>query len=190
MIAQAVAIADRLGMAAPVVEQPEYSLLRRDRVEVEYFPLYISSHGLGTTVYSPLAMGFLTGKYNDGIPDGSRFTVADYAHLKNRTLDGSRFESWETLVPKIRQLAELAESMGATPAQLALAWCLKNEHVSTVIMGATSVSQLHENVAALTFIPRMRPQIMKQINAILGSTTSSADAVKDFVGEQLTSLGL
>src|SRR5262252_6193042 len=127
-------IADKHHLAKPVMEQPQYNLLHRDRVEREYARLY-RDIGLGTTVWSPLASGQLTGKYNDGVPAGSRATVKGYEWLAERIVD-------QTKIAKVRKLAPIARKLGCTLAQLALAWCLKNPHVSTVITGASRASQV------------------------------------------------
>lgn len=109
-------------------------------MELEYSPLFSNSFGrkLGTTIYSPLASGVLTGKYNDGIPKESRFTVKQYAYIKENYLGGSN-GSWEELVEKVKALTTIAENLGCTPAQLAIAWCLKNDDVSTILLGVSSL---------------------------------------------------
>jgi aryl-alcohol dehydrogenase-like predicted oxidoreductase len=106
-------------------------MLQRERMELEYMPLFTSSpRGLGTTIYSPLASGVLTGKYNNGIPESSRFTVKQYAYIKENYLKNG--DAWEELIGKVEKIGSIAARLDSTPAQLALAWCLKNEHVSTV----------------------------------------------------------
>eukprot|EP00035_Acanthoeca_spectabilis_P022526 m.444238 g.444238 ORF g.444238 m.444238 type:complete len:464 (+) comp19073_c0_seq1:90-1481(+) len=178
-IIQAVSVADRLGLVAPVVEQPEFSLLRRDRVEREYTPLFESPRGYGATTYSALGLGILTGKYNDGIPKNSRFTVAKYDALKKSALGGTRFGTWDSLIKKVKEFTEIAAKLEASPAQLALAWCLKNHSVSSVILGATTVAQLHENIAALALLPRLTPDILEEIDKLMenSSPKSSVDHV-------------
>jgi len=153
-------IADRHHLAKPVMEQPQYNLLHRDRVEREYARLY-RDIGLGTTVWSPLASGQLTGKYNDGVPAGSRATVKGYEWLAERIVDPAK-------IAKVRQLVPIAGDLGCTLAQLALAWCLKNPHVSTVITGASRASQVVENMKALDVAPRLTQDVLARIDAIVG----------------------
>ncbi len=146
----------------PTMEQPQYNMLHRERVEVEYAPLY-DEIGLGTTIWSPLASGLLTGKYNDGIPDGSRLTLKNYQWL--RPLLES--EEGRRNLEKVKLLAPVAEELGCTPAQLALAWCLANDDVSTVITGASSVEQVRENMQALDVVPKLTVEVLESIEEIL-----------------------
>lgn len=146
-----------LGCIPPVVEQPEYNLFHRRRVESEYAPLY-EKYGLGTTIWSPLASGVLTGKYNDGIPAGSRLERIEWLR-KART---------EERVEKVRRLSGLARELDCSMAQLALAWCLTNPDVSTVITGATSEAQVRENLAAAGVRERLTPEVLADIDAIVG----------------------
>ncbi len=149
-------IAERHHLHKPVVEQPQYNLLARERVEKEYEPLY-RDIGLGTTTWSPLASGVLSGKYNDGIPPGSRGTVKGYEWLVDRLTDPAK-------IAKVRKLVPIASDVGCTLAQLALAWCLKNPHVSSVITGASRPAQVNENMQALVFVDRLTPDIMARID--------------------------
>jgi voltage-dependent potassium channel beta subunit len=158
-IAQAWHIAERHGLAKPVMEQPQYNLLHRERVEREYARLY-ADIGLGATTWSPLASGLLTGKYNDGIPPGSRGTVKGYEWLAERLTDPGK-------LAVVRRLAPIAGDLGCTLAQFALAWCLKNPHVSTVIMGASRVAQVHENLKALDVVSRLDDGVMARVDAAL-----------------------
>ncbi len=158
-IAQAWHIAERHGLAKPVMEQPQYNLLHRERVEREYARLY-ADIGLGATTWSPLASGLLTGKYNDGIPPGSRGTVKGYEWLAERLTDPGK-------LAVVRRLAPIADDLGCTLAQFALAWCLKNPHVSTVIMGASRVAQVHENLKALDVVSRLDDGVMARVDAAL-----------------------
>ena len=158
-IAQAWHIAARHGLHKPVMEQPQYNLLHRDRVEREYARLY-ADLGLGTTVWSPLASGLLTGKYNDGIPPDSRGTVKGYEWLAERLTDAAK-------IAVVRRLVPVARDLGCTLAQLALAWCLKNPHVSTVIMGASRVAQVHENLKALDVLAKLDDAVMARVEAAL-----------------------
>jgi len=142
------------------MEQPEYNLLHRERVEKEYASLY-EKHGMGTTIWSPLASGLLTGKYNDGIPDDSRLGQPDNAWLRKALLenDGARLKT-------VRALAPIAEELGIPLARLSLAWCLKNPHVSTVILGASRKEQLSENLLALDALPLLTDDVMSRIAKI------------------------
>ena len=153
-------IAERHHLAKPVMEQPQYNLFHRERVEREYARLY-SDLGLGTTTWSPLASGLLSGKYNDGIPKDSRATLKGYGWLAERVLDPVKLK-------QVRLLAPLAANLGCTMAQLALAWCLKNPNVSSVITGASRPSQVIENMNALEVVPNLGTDVMSKIDAIVG----------------------
>lgn len=155
-------IARRERLTPPVMEQPQYNMLHRDRFEREYAPLY-KDIGLGTTIWSPLASGLLTGKYNDGVPEGSRSTVPGYEWLRDRV----QGEKAQADLVKVRALVPIAEELGCTQPQLALAWCLKNPDVSTVITGASRPQQVTENMAALEVVERMDENVMTRIEAIL-----------------------
>lgn len=161
-IMEAYAVARREHLIPPVMEQPEYNMFRRDRVEGEYVRLY-RQIGLGTTIWSPLASGLLTGKYNDGIPEGTRATVAGYEWLRKR-FEGERARRQ---IEKVRQLTLIANELGCSMAQLAIAWCLKNPNVSTVITGASRVSQVHENMKALDIVSQLNDELMQRIETIL-----------------------
>ena len=152
-------IADRHHLHKPVMEQPQYNLLHRDRVEKEYARLY-RDIGLGTTVWSPLASGLLTGKYNDGIPPGTRGTLKGYEWLAERLTDPAK-------IAAAKRLAPIAADLGCTLAQMSLAWCLKNPNVSTVITGASRASQVVENMKAQAVVPKLTPDVMAQIEAAL-----------------------
>ena len=141
------------------MEQPQYNLFHRDRVEKEYARLY-ADIGLGTTTWSPLASGLLTGKYNDGVPADSRATLKGYEWLAERLTDPAK-------IAVARRLAPLAADLGCTMAQLALAWCLKNPRVSTVITGASRASQITENLRALDVVARLTPDVMARIDILL-----------------------
>lgn len=155
-IREAHAVARAHHLQAPSLEQPQYNLLDRQRVEAEYAPLY-AAFGMGTTTFSPLASGLLTGKYNDGIPDGSRLAREGYTWLQ-RGLRGTRVEA-------LRRFTALAAELQATPAALAIAWCLRNPHVSSVLLGATSVPQLLENLAALDVLRRLDDAAWARVEA-------------------------
>jgi len=155
-------IAERHHLHKPVVEQPQYHLFDRDKVEVEYARLY-EDIGLGLTTWSPLASGLLTGKYNGGAaPEGSRATLANYAFLKDKLLDERRNA-------QVAQLGELAGDLGCTTAQLALAWCVSNPRVSSVITGASRPEQVVENMKALDVVARLDAGVRARIDAIVGA---------------------
>ncbi len=161
-IMEAYGIARQEHLIPPLMEQPQYNMFHRERVEVEYHRLY-SEIGLGTTIWSPLASGLLTGKYNQGIPKDSRANLAGYEWLKSRFTD----EKAQNEINKVIQLAELAKDLGCTTAQMALAWCTLNPHISTVITGASKVSQLEENLKALQVAEQLTPEIVGKIEEIL-----------------------
>lgn len=161
-IQEAITIAQREHLIAPTMEQPEYNMLQRERVEKEYAPLY-ARYGLGTTIWSPLASGLLTGKYNNGIPEGSRMSVEGYDWLRKK-LESP--EGQQRLV-KVRQLTDLAKELNMPMAGMALAWCLKNPQVSTVITGASGVEQVEQNMAALSYVDQLDQSVMQQIEVIL-----------------------
>jgi voltage-dependent potassium channel beta subunit len=154
-------IADKHHLAKPVMEQPQYNLFHRERVEREYASLY-RDLGIGLTTWSPLASGLLSGKYNDGIPPGSRATIKGYEWLAESIIDPVR-------ISQVRSLAPLAADLGCTLAQLALAWCLKNPHVTSVITGASRPSQVVENMGALTVVPKLEADMMTRIEGIVGA---------------------
>jgi voltage-dependent potassium channel beta subunit len=162
-ILQAHGIARREHLIPPSMEQPQYNMLHRDRVEREYAPLY-REIGLGTTTWSPLASGLLTGKYNEGqAPPGSRATLESYGWLAQRLVgDEARAN-----VLKVRALAPIAEELGCTLAQLALAWCLINPNVSSVITGATKPEQVRENMRALEIVPKLDAVMLERIEGVL-----------------------
>lgn len=163
-IMEAYAVARREHLIPPLMEQPQYNMFHRERVEKEYARLY-DSIGLGTTIWSPLASGFLTGKYLEGIPKGSRLDLEGYEWLRKQ-FEGEEAE-WKN--EKVRQLIPLAEDLGCTMAQLALAWCLKNPNVSTVITGASRPSQVEENMKALEVVGKLTDDVMERIETILGN---------------------
>jgi len=150
-------IAERHHLHKPVVEQPEYNLFNRRKVEREYARLY-DDIGLGLTTWSPLASGLLSGKYLDGVPDGSRATLPGYEWLKAMLTDPDRNA-------KVRQLAAVADELGCSLAQLSLAWCARNPHVSTVITGASRVEQVEENLGALDVLARLDDEVVARIEA-------------------------
>ena len=161
-IREAYHIARRERLVPPTMEQPQYNMLHRERVEKEYARLY-DEIGLGTTIWSPLGSGLLSGKYNDGLPDGSRMTLPSYEWLRN-IVQG---EQAEANLAKVRQLAVVAADLGCTQAQLAIAWCLKNPHVSSVITGASRPEQVVENMAAAEVVPLIDAQVDVRLDARL-----------------------
>ncbi|MEP7186284.1 MAG: aldo/keto reductase [Rhodanobacter sp.] len=160
-IVEAHKVAHENHMYAPVVEQPQYNLLHRERVEQEYAPLY-DTYGMGTTIWSPLSSGLLSGKYNDGIPEDSRLAQPGYEWLRESTLGkgGER-------VAVVRALQPIADELGVDLAQLAIAWCLLNPHVSTVLLGASRPQQLADNLDALDVLPRLDDAMAKRIRAVV-----------------------
>ena len=161
-IMQAHDIARELRLVPPTMEQPEYNLFRRDKVEIEFAPLY-EKIGLGTTTWSPLASGLLTGKYNEGDPGGTRISLPNYAWLREQ------FENEEARqrLKKVKELAHVAGDLGATLPCLALAWCLKNPNVSSVITGASKPAQVKENMKASELVGKLTPEVMRRNDKIL-----------------------
>jgi voltage-dependent potassium channel beta subunit len=160
-IMQAYHIADKYSLHKPQMEQPHYNMLHRDRVEKEYVRLY-KEIGLGATTWSPLASGLLTGKYNDGIPSDSRAALKGYEWLQESVITPQRIEIAKNLMP-------IAKDLGCSLAHLALAWCLKNPNVSTVITGASRVAQVHDNMKALQVVDKLTPDVLERIEKVLGN---------------------
>ncbi|BCY17697.1 MAG: aldo/keto reductase [Chloroflexi bacterium] len=158
-IIAAIEIAERHHLHKPVMEQPQYNMFVRRRVEVEYARLF-TDYGYGATTWSPLASGLLTGKYNNGIPEGSRGDLPGYEWLKDHLTN-------QNAIAKVRQLQGIAADLGTTMAQMALAWCLKNPNVSTVITGASRVGQVQENLKALNVVEKLTPEVMQKIEVII-----------------------
>ncbi len=154
-IVDAYEIAERYRLRKPVMEQPQYNLLARSRVEEEYAPLY-ERYGMGTTVWSPLASGALTGKYLDGIPNDSRANLPGYEWLREIIVSENGQDT-------VRRVVEVAAEIGCSPAQLAIAWCANNPHVSTVITGASGVNQVRQNMEALEVIPILTEDVLARL---------------------------
>lgn len=154
-------VARENNLTPPTMEQPQYNMFVRERFEKEYAPLY-EKIGYGTTIWSPLASGLLTGKYNDGIPDDSRASLKGYEWLRDSLINPER-------IAKVKALVPVAQDLGCSMAQLGLAWCLKNPNVSTVITGASRVSQVHDNMQALEVVSKLTPDVMSRIDGILGN---------------------
>lgn len=161
-IRQAYEYALREHLVPPTMEQPEYNMLHREKVEREFLPLY-RDFQLGLTTWSPLASGFLTGKYDDGVPEGSRADLESYGWLKERL----ESDVWQEHLEKIRKLKPVADDLGVTRAQLALAWCLTNDDVSTVITGASRPEQIEQNMQAIEVADDLTDDVMAQIDEIL-----------------------
>lgn len=162
-IQKAYDVARQFDLIPPTMDQPQYHIFHRARVEQEYAPLYNPDGvGLGTTIWSPLASGLLTGKYNDGIPADSRVNLPGYEWLKEILLGASG----QARLEAVRQLGKVADDLGTSMSRMALAWCLKNPQVSTVITGASKVEQVVENMEAIKIVPQMTDDVMKKIDSI------------------------
>ncbi|MDQ3314351.1 MAG: aldo/keto reductase [Verrucomicrobiota bacterium] len=163
-ITEAHRIARELRAASPTMEQPQYNMFHREKVEKEFAPLY-DEIGLGTTIWSPLASGLLTGKYNDGDPGDTRISLKNYEWLREQ------FETAEarSRLARVKKLAEIAADLGTTLPQMALAWCLKNPHVSTVITGASKPQQVRENMRAGELVDQLSVEVMQRIEQVLNS---------------------
>ncbi|KAF5710905.1 potassium channel beta subunit [Fusarium mundagurra] len=170
-ITEATHIAERYNLIAPVVEQPQYNAFHRERFEVEYAPLF-NQFEYGTTIWSPLASGLLTGKYNNGIPEDSRFAT-NKAFFEN-TVNELQTEAGKAKIEKVKKLSEVAERLGGNVAQLSLAWALKNPNVSTVILGATKVEQLEDNFKALEIYKKIDDKVLEEIEKILDNKPKPA----------------
>lgn len=163
-IQEAHTAAREYALTPPTMEQPQYNMLHRDRFEREYHRLY-DGLGLGTTIWSPLASGVLTNKYADGIPDGSRMALPDYAWLRAQLESAEGRKKIETAAA----LKPIADDLGCSMAQLAIAWCLKNPNVSTVILGASRVEQLEENLESAGIVESLTDDVMQRIEGVLGN---------------------
>lgn len=160
-IQEAIMVAKVNNLIPPMMEQPHYNMFHRRTFEVDYFKLF-RDHGMGSTVWSPLASGLLTGKYNDGIPKDSRLALEGFDWLKDKTLTDDRIE-------KVKLLGALANDLETNTTQLALAWCLKNPNVSTLILGASRVDQLEENFQSLEIAERLSTEVMERIEEVLNN---------------------
>jgi len=158
-IMEAHRVAQQYNLIGPVMEQPQYNLFERKKVEAEFSEIY-KNVGLGTTIWSPLASGLLSGKYNDGIPKGSRLALEGFNWLKDQ---------WATTdkIKKVQKLATLAKKMNVSTAALSIAWCIKNPNVSTAILGATKKNQLIENLKAIEIVSMLTPEVMTKIDTIM-----------------------
>jgi len=158
-IMEAHRVAHQYGLIGPAMEQPQYNLLERNKMENE-FGMIFKTVGMGTTIWSPLASGLLSGKYNDGIPDGSRFGLTGFDWLKDRWMK-------DDLLNKVRQLGNLAKELGISQAELSIAWCIKNPNVTTAILGATRKEQLLQNLKSLDAVAKLNDEVMQRIEDIV-----------------------
>ncbi len=158
-IMEAHRVAQQYRLIGPSMEQPQYNMFERNKIENEYLEVF-KNVGLGTTIWSPLAAGLLTGKYNDGIPKGSRFAIEGFDWLKDRWMADER-------IKKVKKLGELATKLGTTTAALSIAWCISNPNVSTAILGATKKQQLTDNLKALEVLPMLTPEVLEKIEKIM-----------------------
>lgn len=166
-IMRADGVARQYNLTPPAMEQPQYNMFVREKFEKEFDILY-SELGYGTTIWSPLASGLLSGKYNEGIPADSRANLPGYEWLRKNVITPER-------VDKVKQLVPIAGDLGCTMSQLALAWCLKNPNVSTVITGASRPEQVHENMKALDVVSKLTPEVMQRIDQILGNNPNQPE---------------
>ncbi|MEI6947459.1 aldo/keto reductase [Paraflavisolibacter sp. H34] len=160
-IMEAHAVAREYRLIGPSVEQPQYNLLERRKMETE-FPHVFQATGIGTTIWSPLASGLLTGKYNDGIPMDSRFALEGFDWLKDQWMTQEKLD-------RVRNLTAFAGELGVSLATLAIAWTLKNPHVTTAILGATRKEQLEENLKTLEVLPLLTPEVLQKIEEIMNA---------------------
>jgi len=158
-IMEAHAVAQQYRLIGPVMEQPQYNMFERYKMELDYAPIFRNT-GMGTTIFSPLAAGFLSGKYQGGIPEGSRLSMGGFEWLRKRWLQEDRIQ-------KVQHLTALAGELGTQLAPLAIAWCVKNPNVTTAILGATRKEQLLQNLKALEVLPMLTPEILDKIEGIL-----------------------
>ena len=161
-IKEAYLVAYKYGLTPPSMEQPQYNMFHRSKLEKEYLGLF-DSEGMGTTIWSPLASGILTGKYNNGIPTGSRMSLPDYKFLR----DNLESKEGANNIKKVVRLSKISDKLGISMAQLSIAWCLKNKNVSTVILGATNTKQLDENLSSIDHKELLDDEIMNEIDEIL-----------------------
>ena len=157
-IMEAHRIAQAYRLIGPTMEQTEYNLFKREKLENEYLEIF-KNVGLGTTIFSPLASGLLSGKYNEGIPEGSRLSIPGFEWLRDRTIADAR-------IKKVKTLQELANNLNTSVSALAIAWCIKNPNVSTAILGASRKEQLTENLKALEVLPKLNTEVLEQIEHI------------------------
>jgi voltage-dependent potassium channel beta subunit len=160
-IMEAHRIAEKFRLIGPTMEQPQYNMFEREKLDKEYLDIF-RTVGMGTTIWSPLASGLLSGKYNDGIPKGSRFALEGFDWLKDRWVMDDK-------VKKVKKLTELAAKLGETTAAISIAWCIKNPNVSTAILGATKKTQLLANLKAIEVVEKLTPDVMEKIEKIMSN---------------------
>ena len=158
-IMEAHRVAEKYRLIGPSMEQPQYNMFERNKMENDFVEIF-KNVGMGTTIWSPLASGLLTGKYNDGIPEGSRMQIEGFEWLRDRSL-------MQEKIAKVKQLGALAKALKVSTASLSIAWCIKNPNVSTAILGATNKTQLLDNLTALETATLLTPDIMEQIEGII-----------------------
>lgn len=163
-ITEAHLVAEKYNLIGPSMEQPQYNLFERSKLEKEYLPLF-ENYGMGTTVWSPLASGVLTGKYLKGIPKGSRMEIESLSWIKDKVWSPENQE-------KVQALHNLASDLGVSLTNMSLAWCLKNSNVSSVILGATKTHQLEENLKSLEVLPKLTTELMEKIDEVMGNKPS------------------
>lgn len=166
-IMEAHMVAQHYRLIGPVMEQPEYNMFNREKMERDYLQLF-KTVGLGTTIWSPLASGLLTGKYNKGIPENSRLGLEGFEWLKDKTYVKEKVE-------KVSRLEKIAQSLNTSLATMAIAWCIRNSNVTTAILGATREEQLLENLKALDVYPALTLDIMEEIDAIMGTAPEQSE---------------
>jgi voltage-dependent potassium channel beta subunit len=160
-IMEAHRVAEKYHLVGPTMEQPQYNLFERNKVEADYSEIY-KNVGLGTTIWSPLAAGLLSGKYNDGIPKGSRFALAGFDWLKERWVSDDKLK-------KVQKLGDIAKKLNISLAEMSIAWCLKNPNVSTAILGATKKEQIVQNLKALDAVPLLTAEVMEKIEKVMNN---------------------
>ena len=160
-IMEAHRVAQQYHLIGPTMEQPEYNLFNREKIEKDYIEVF-KNVGLGTTIWSPLASGLLTGKYNDGIPEGTRLAIPGFEWLKDKTFVQEKLNT-------VRTYQKIADELGCSMAALSIAWCIKNPNVSTAILGATKKEQLTENLKALDVLPKLNDEVMQKIDEVFGT---------------------
>jgi aryl-alcohol dehydrogenase-like predicted oxidoreductase len=160
-IMEAHRVAQQYRLIGPVVEQPQYNLFERMKMEQDYLPVF-QNVGMGTTIWSPLAAGFLTGKYLQGMPEGSRLGLEGFEWLRDRWLQDEK-------IAKLKKLNELAVELGVSLGNLSIAWTLANPNTTTAILGATRKEQLADNLKALDVLPFLTPQVLARIDEIMGN---------------------
>jgi len=158
-IMEAHRVAQQYKLIGPVVEQPQYNLFEREKMEKEFLMVF-KTMGLGTTIWSPLASGLLSGKYNNGIPEGSRFALKGFDWLKDRWMVEDRIE-------KVKKLSVLAQELNVSTAAFSIAWCIKNPNTTTAILGATNKEQLKENLKALEVLPKLTDEVINKVEEIV-----------------------